>query len=729
MSDIIMYYMLAMMMLSGILTYLWCKKHQFSSTISFVCSVILLCSSLFFQAHRQIMFVNYLPFLWMALLAIDYDIKKRKCAGMIVSVVLIIFHSYYFSISAIVVCAIYYIYQLHEVNGMGWKAMVKPMMRFTLAIGVSIAIACVLLLPTALVLLGQHKDVASVSLNEIIGLNLDMKGLLYNTYGCGFTMVAYLALMVGMFQKKTKYLSMTLFVCFLFPFVSYVLNGTLYARTKIMMPFIPLIIVLVACLLQRIIKKEVRYHVGMIPLLLLPVLFIRDHNLYVIVDLVVTLFILFGVQRYHSRFVLLLCIVPFLYGIVANSNDTYLNQSRSEAVLDTSKKQLLTSNEIVGRSDDLSDPLANSNRVYAMNQYKTSVYTSTTNTLYNAFYFDIMNNPISIVNRVAQPTKPNPFFQHHMGVRQLISKKQVPLGYEVVDQVGAYKLLQNRDVLPIAYVNEQTMSETKFDTLSYPNTMDTIVHNTIVKGKGNSTYQSQMQKRTLRYDVVNKSDNISIVKDEDSYKIKARKKARITLDLHDDLDNQIVLIRFQVRDVAQKETRNTSIKINGVLNKLSKESAHYPNHNTTFTYVLSNQGEIKQLVIEFSKGEYTIDQLLVHTLDYNNVKQRTSLVTPLIMKKTKHKEVLKGSIQTDHPSYFVTTLPYMSGYRAYVDGQEVNVELVNKAFVGFKLAQGRHDIKIIFEAPGKKVGMLLSFVGLILLLWIWIFERRVKHGI
>lgn len=52
-----------------------------------------------FQTHRQIMFVNYLPFLLLALIFL----KKRKFALMSVSLTLIYLHSFYYAIACLAV--------------------------------------------------------------------------------------------------------------------------------------------------------------------------------------------------------------------------------------------------------------------------------------------------------------------------------------------------------------------------------------------------------------------------------------------------------------------------------------------------------------------------------------------------------------------------------------------------------------------------------------------------
>lgn len=51
-------------------------------------------------------------------------------------------------------------------------------------------------------------------------------------------------------------------------------------------------------------------------------------------------------------------------------------------------------------------------------------------------------------------------------------------------------------------------------------------------------------------------------------------------------------------------------------------------------------------------------------------------------------------------------------------GTEVTPVQVNKAFVGFPLQKGAHEIVLEFHAPGKSLGLIFScLAALFLILW------------
>ena len=74
--------------------------------------------------------------------------------------------------------------------------------------------------------------------------------------------------------------------------------------------------------------------------------------------------------------------------------------------------------------------------------------------------------------------------------------------------------------------------------------------------------------------------------------------------------------------------------------------------------------------------------------------------------------------------YFVTSIPYDKGFTIKVDNKIVEKQIVNKAFLGFKLSKGNHKIEINYKAPLQKEGMIISIIGLISFLILLIIDKK-----
>ena len=95
-----------------------------------------------------------------------------------------------------------------------------------------------LLIPTGLVIL-EHKR-SGTGPEGIFAFHWDFASLLYSPYGMGLTAICLYTLFLGLSSKRYRVDS--LFYLFLTGsgLAAYVLNGFLYARSKILIPFVPL---------------------------------------------------------------------------------------------------------------------------------------------------------------------------------------------------------------------------------------------------------------------------------------------------------------------------------------------------------------------------------------------------------------------------------------------------------------------------------------------------------
>ena len=87
-------------------------RKSYSPLIAFIGTFIFLTAGfLIFHAHRHLMFINYIPFLILALFGIDNYFEKNKKGLLIISIFLMILTSYYFSVVGILSVSLYGIYK------------------------------------------------------------------------------------------------------------------------------------------------------------------------------------------------------------------------------------------------------------------------------------------------------------------------------------------------------------------------------------------------------------------------------------------------------------------------------------------------------------------------------------------------------------------------------------------------------------------------------------------
>ena len=671
MQTIIIAYSVLMMTLSVICCYIFLRQHTDDENICIFVSLLVLLSSIFFHSHKQIMFVNYMPYLFLALISIE----KKNFVAFTLCGSMIVLHSYFYCIGCFIVCFIYLLYRYPQ----EWK---KLFISYVLIV----LLTAILTIPTLYIILMNGKSGAPTQLSSLFIPSLNLKGLLYSKYGCGLTYISYILLVLALGDKQLRKLSIVTLVSFYCPLVWFIMNGFLYARSKIMLVFIPIVAYIMCMMLVKIKEGDVKLSKYAVILLIIPLFFI-DYPVSALID---CLFASLLLLQKRKQVLYAYLVVPMLVVSFINGPSSFYKPKKSEKNV----SQLVRRNKMHTVADLTTRQ--NVNQTHGNILKRVSGYTSTNNKHYNEFLFDTLRIPVPTNNRVAQNDTDNIFYLKTLGIDTVISERNAPYGYSLKDQDKNVKLYQSNTALPQAYATSELMSEKQFKKLSYPYTLDTLVNCAIVN-KGNTHYQSQFVEEDPEF--------------EKKYHIKNKVNKEITLKRQ--TNNEIVVLECDV--VNNKPLKGISMSVNGMKNKLASITNPYYHPHTHFTFVTTSN----QLKVSLSKGNYIIKNIKMHTLPASALHQQ---VDPLETKKTSH--VLEGKINVSKDGYFITRIPYEKGYTMYIDNKKVNAEKVNQAFLGCRISKGTHQIKITFTPPGYTLACIISTIGVILLALFYIYQRK-----
>ena len=194
---------------------------------------------------------------------------------------------------------------------------------------------------------------------------------------------------------------------------------------------------------------------------------------------------------------------------------------------------------------------------------------------------------------------------------------------------------------------------------------------------------------------------------------------------------QILFLQFQVKN--HHPSQDVAVRLEGEQNKLTAGNHFYYNGNTTFSFaVLLEQGK-QSAELSFGKGDYEITGLTCFLGDWG--KQTNRERSGRLYQSEFHPDweqtkgqVTAGSVDVEREGYFVTSIPYDPNFEVQVDGETVEAKKVNMAFLGFEIGKGRHDVKLVYHAPGRTAGAWCSVAGVVLLLF-QVFWGRAREAV
>lgn len=131
---------------------------------------------------------------------------------------------------------------------------------------------------------------------------------------------------------------------------------------------------------------------------------------------------------------------------------------------------------------------------------------------------------------------------------------------------------------------------------------------------------------------------------------------------------------------------------------------------------LLNLGHSEKTVNEFKiqfgqRGVYTADDIRLYIKKKDAViREAEGLVRP-----DRNIELgtnsLTADLEMEQDGYVLLTIPYSSGWTAYLDGEKIELLKADVAFTGFRCAKGEHHLEMKYVTPYLGTGLIISGIA------------------
>lgn len=740
MSDYLMIACAVCLTASVLLMYYWLGVHGYSKQIRFLVSMLfLLAAPMICQSHRQIMFVDYMPFLCMAFIGVDRYWKQKKPGLYIAGVFLMIMTSFYFSIAGILALCFYGVSRCEA------EEKKERVFGFIVPTAAAVAMAGILLVPTAYALFARTSESKAIT-PKLFYPDFSASRFTYSEYGIGLTAGILVVLFLCIICKnlKERFLSIACLSVISIPFFSWVLNGGLYARGKSLIPFLPVLCYLSAACLEQIRQNKISARICLIGYFTAVLWFISSFlicghaNLTTQYKLIFTELILLPVCFIAGRKTklpavwLLLPSVLFLFATDVKLNELQkLDADFYQNVTDTAWKKEIE--EILDQEPGLyrleqsgsyEENKANINRTWDARQWSVSSYSSAYHKSYRTFRETFFQTEQPSRNYLMQPFSENPLFQKFMGIKYLVKKNQD-------EALGkTFSVIKQEHAAPILYATDQVISEEAYQKMTFPYNQTTLMKYAVAK-EGAQIEEGQITGSLpgLWNADIEISENASIHKADEGYSIKSKKDTKTTLFVKNAAKNakgkQILFLQFDVKN--KPKNKDVIITLENIRNNLCAKNHIYYNGNTTFTYVLELEKNQEVLNMNFHAGTYSISNIKSFLGDASILKEDSLYQSKLLPDclTAKGNEIC-GELDVKNDGYLVTSIPFDHGFEIKIDGRRTETETVNTAFLGTKISKGRHRIELTYHAPGVVLGKTVSAVGIALWALVEIWESYIQ---
>lgn len=326
-----------------------------------------------------------------------------------------------------------------------------------------------------------------------------------------------------------------------------------------------------------------------------------------------------------------------------------------------------------------------------------------------------------------------------LGTKYYICSKNniayVPYGYKLYHEIEDTKIYINEYYLSPGIFYDSYILEEEYDKLSPLQKEQALLTTAVLKEDTNKTKKEDLTDKINHIDKITYKEKGSLIQNNKIDVTKNNESVYLQLDnMKPDTEVYLSIKNLKYNSKSKKKDYKVTVSFNGVKDDEKVEdriSSAYYEKNPDF---LINLGIIKEntnneIQISFSrKGTYSFDEIEILAVPMNQYEEKAKKLKKNEMTDIVYgNDYISGQIKNKADGILQITTSYSSGWKAFVDGEETEIIKVNKGFVGIFIPEGNHKVDFKYETPYLKLAFVLSVLGFIIFIGVFIWERRKKH--
>lgn len=288
------------------------------------------------------------------------------------------------------------------------------------------------------------------------------------------------------------------------------------------------------------------------------------------------------------------------------------------------------------------------------------------------------------------------------------SNSSVPDGYKLVKEHGQYHVYETKQLLPAFRV-----AKTSYDEAALANApilaKEHAMLNGVIREDGQAS-PPPVKRLDHDIDITGGSWDQQTLQIDDSegvvdVQVKPSKRAKT------------LYMTFYIEGIRHQDS--FEIRANEYYTTRKKSDSIYRTNANTLTLAVKADDHIR---VTLPKGTYRFRDVAVYEEDGRILKhalQRTEAA-----QMTWDDGDAYGTVTAEDGDILATSIPYEKGWRATIDGERVDVEKVNYAFVGVPLTAGQHKVTLHYLPPyWPYVAWLSLIAAVVFMMTRWIRRK------
>lgn len=307
------------------------------------------------------------------------------------------------------------------------------------------------------------------------------------------------------------------------------------------------------------------------------------------------------------------------------------------------------------------------------------------------------------------------------GVKYMLVKNGhdylVPYGfvYESETRDKKWTLYRNQYVMPIAYTYDQVLDYDAYKEMDALEKQMGMCQAAAVKNYlGNiNTLQHPKTVYSVEKCYINGISKTSYA--SDIYSTRLGQIVEMSVPISANCENYLLIIDKEADGIKEIRWNDSSLS--------PYMSNDLPNYINLGYY--ENDGELAIKLVIDEESSIELERIVsAHVNMSNYAKWMEERINGIMQEVKLSANKIEGSIKVSEDKILCTIIPYLKGWRAFVDGIEVPIYQINSLFLGIELPAGEHTICFSYCTPGLMLGLGITVISIVLYFVWYCVENR-----
>ncbi len=741
--------------LSGLCFGIYCKYRKAGSDIAVIGGSLIYAFttySLYF-AFIHPFFMNPVIYLPLLLLGVEKIFDGKRPYLLAVMVFISAISNFYFFYMLVVLTVIYVFFRLFFVYKKGeFKQAVGAVFKIGVSSVIGLVMSAAILVPVVIAFSSDSRTGEEIVVNlfypagyykNFLSSYITSSASMGSMTCFGLSSVALVSLFLLFIKKGEKELKILFAIstiALMLPVTGYVMNGFSYIANRWIWAYVMLIAYIFVKMWESL--KSISFKQGICLFAMLAVygaaafVCIKKLDINLIISLAVALVFIavlivtakLGAKKAAGSAMIVLIIVSLSANSYFNSNESG-NVNKENYYGYQSITEKLTDNAGV----DVKNFATDDDSFYRYSGSNVTLNSDLVNgTRGTSFYWSLQNSAIAqFMDEMEIPLRYLYYYEdldNRASLNALASVKYYtssafynkPYGFGKVSD-GIYK---NANFLPIGYTYTDYITRDMYDAMSAVEKQQAIIQGVLLEEdvQGYNKLTPAFTQQIVDYDIVT-DGNCSW---ENGKLTVNERNAQFTL-YFDGLENSETYVNLDYNgyDAEKKPAGKLDFTVESATEagKCAKNTytinSKYSIRCRSIEHLLFNAGYSKAAkksvtITVGAAGVYEIPAINVICQPMDDFKQQVKSLKEDVLKYVSvENDVIKGEITLDEDKILCLSVPYSTGWTAYVDGVQTDIMQANTMYMAIPLSAGSHSIKLVYTTPYLKAGVCLSAVGFV----------------